>query len=201
MKKAIFLICFLLTQISFSYGQLRYTNHHEVGLLTYATSIGESGFSVLTNHGVALNPKVSLLLGTGVEYYPYDRFRYDVWTVPLTAGVRYLTNPEERSSFVVAADLGYGFAFSKDDESSNEISSGGIKVNPMLGWRWKLGQKRSWLQAGIGYQFQSIKLKSGAVTGRTPAFDVLPGYIPDQTISEKTSVDMQRIVLRVGFGF
>lgn len=201
MKKATFLICFLLTQISFSYGQLRYTNHHEVGLLTYATSIGQSGFSALTNHGVALNPKVSLLLGTGVEHYLYDRMEHKVWIVPITGGVRYLSKPEERSSFVVAGDLGYGLAFSKDDKSSNEISSGGIKVNPMLGWRWKLGEKRSWLQAGVGYQFQSIKLKAADNKGETINFDVIPGYIPNQTISGKTSVDMQRIVLRLGFGF
>ena len=84
-----------------------------------------------------------MLLGTGVEHYLYDRMEHKVWIVPITGGVRFLSKPEERSSFVVAGDLGYGLAFSKDDKSFNEISSGGIKVNPMLGWRWKLGQKRS----------------------------------------------------------
>lgn len=178
------------------YAQHRYINVNEVGVLVYGTGSEEAGFTALTAHGFRYKAGIEFLGTTGAEKYQFDRVN-TVWMLPISLGGNYVLKPAQRSSFFAGLQLGYGFAFLPKTES-NWTASGGLKVNPQVGWRWKLG-RRSLLQTAIGYQTQRVELKQkGAQQLQMDSY--IPGF-GSEVVAWERNVLMERLSLRLGFGF
>ncbi|GAB3569944.1 hypothetical protein GCM10027578_25320 [Spirosoma luteolum] len=126
-----------------------FVNYTEVGGLfgrvAYPTAVGSPNtivenkvsLSLLTFNGAQLTPRLAVGGIVGVDWYA------QALLLPVGAGLRYdLTRPgpvgtDQKSTHVfVLADVGYGLTWLDKASSGNELTRGGLMLNPGVGLRF-----------------------------------------------------------------
>lgn len=182
-----------------------YTNHNEVGAITYGPIFLETGFAVRTFHGLQFSDSYSLGLTLGASRYPVEG-EHKFWLVPLTVKNRYTLWPQHRASLFTDLDLGYGFGFlnAADERPSRRMEyTGGLAANPQIGLKIKGKESRHFWTIAAGYSYQRFGTKeyldlqsqqNAMISMPTPSWN-------DQDLIAIERYNLHRVTLMLGFGF
>lgn len=114
---------------------------------------GRNGVSIATIHGYTFNPYLMVGLGVSLDHYGYG----NVTAAPLFVSVRGLML-RNRWSPLYFLNAGGGAAWGNDYFylGTNSRTTGGIMINPGLGYHWHIG--RSAVLFSLGYKVQRARL-------------------------------------------
>jgi len=180
----------------------KFTHHTEVGILPYNLSFQEIGVTVQTFNGYRLNP--DLAIGATVSYDKYsvdDGFKYSV--LPVSLGIRYDFLEPKSTRMFAGLDAGYGFAWETDAFREGEVK-GGLRFNPEVGMKWKLGEGKFFMTLALGYQYQHFKAEYTSFYFRpflTGLMDQVDYYYSPKDYVETKDINAHRFSFKIGFGF
>ncbi|MEZ0485745.1 hypothetical protein [Fibrella aquatica] len=141
-----------------------FVNYTEVGGLfgrvAYPTIVG-SGAEVVENrlsltlqtfNGVLLRPRLAVGGVVGVDWYA------SALLMPVGAGIRYyLATPNDDNVQIFAsADVGYGITWLNKATSGNELTRGGLMLNPGIGLRFGKPSKAAFIMS-VSYKRQNVE--------------------------------------------
>lgn len=180
-----------------------YTNHTEIGTLSYGFYPGQVSFSASTFHGVEFHRNYAVGLTLGVDRLRVeDEFTF--WSMPIALRGRYTLNPERKTAFYGSVDIGYGLdVLNKEKRTENSLDTydGGILWNPQVGLRIKPVDKKMFFSFSVGYKYTTFDVKRyynfGGSTENPSLTQDLRGY---QVLREK-DYNLHRLLLMVGIGF
>ncbi|MGG5902006.1 hypothetical protein [Sphingobacterium daejeonense] len=199
-----FLMILVLTGMMFNSVHLlaqqnKFTNHTQGGLLAYNINFDEVGWSVQTFNGVQLNSNLAIGGTAGFEkILVNEMYKYSI--IPVAVGLRYDVPIPSLNKIFLAMDAGYGFAWEKKQFLEGEVK-GGLRVNPEIGVKFKVGEGKTFMTFGLGYLFQQFKSEY------TQDYSFRPGeaeyiiYYPIEDYLNKQDINAHRFTLKIGFGF
>lgn len=181
--------------------KMRYTNHTEMGVITYNLTFKEAGFNLQTFNGILLNP--DLAVGATVGYEEYSVENRNIFSVlPISAAVRYTFLEPSKTRMIAALDAGYGFAW-RNNYSGNDIETfGGLRLSPELGLKFNTGAGNTFFSFAVGYHYQIIK-----EDWSTKRDLIEPTYFseyisnPIGDYQNEVKMNVHRFSVKVGFGF
>lgn len=141
-----------------------YVNYTEVGGLfgrvSYPAWVGSPdevlenrvSLTLQTFNGVQVRPRLAAGGVVGIDWYS------GALLLPVGAGVRYdLAQPNDKNVRVfVSADVGYGLTWLNKATSGNELTRGGLMLNPSLGLRFGKPDKGAFLLT-VSYKRQNVE--------------------------------------------
>ncbi len=137
----------------------KFTNHNEIGVITYGPVFLESGLAIRSFNGIHVGDHYATGVTIEVSRFPVNEDR-KFWSVPLSAKGRYYFNPKRRISIFSDLDIGYNFTFlNGKNKIENEMYRyrGGLFVNPQLGLRLKSPHRDHFWTLSLGYRFQQFR--------------------------------------------
>lgn len=200
-----YLVAFILIfyGLSYSFGQNAYTNHTELGTLSYGLFPGQVGLSIRTFNGVELNRNYTVGLTVGLDKFRVED-ELDFWSLPLSAQGRYNLHSERKVSFYGSLDMGYGLGVlnkEKRTENDYQIYKGGFLWNPQVGIKINSNRESMYFSFSVGYKYHRIGTKYyyRPPDMESPTFgsDFLSGY---RSVWEK-NYDLHRLSFMFGIGF
>ncbi len=107
--------------------------------------------TIQTFNGVQLRPRLAVGGVVGVDWYA------NALLLPVGAGLRYdLTRVEQNGvNLFVSADVGYGLTWLDRASTGNELTKGGLMLNPGLGLRFGKPGKGAFLLS-LSYKRQTV---------------------------------------------
>ncbi len=107
--------------------------------------------TIQTFNGVQLRSRLAVGGIVGVDWYA------NALLLPVGAGLRYdLTRAEQKNvNLFVSADLGYGLTWLNKSSTGNELTKGGLMLNPGLGLRFGKPGKGGFLLS-LSYKRQTV---------------------------------------------
>ncbi len=140
-----------------------FVNYTELGGLfgrvAYPTGFGSPteqvenkvSLTIQTFNGVQLRPRLAVGGVVGIDWYA------NALLLPVGAGLRYdLTRAEQRSvNLFVSTDVGYGLTWLNKASTGNELTKGGLMLNPGFGLRFGKPGKGAFLLS-LSYKRQTV---------------------------------------------
>jgi hypothetical protein len=140
-----------------------FVNYTELGGLfgrvAYPTGFGSPteqvenkvSLTIQNFNGVQLRPRLAVGGVVGIDWYA------NALLLPVGAGLRYdLTRAEQRSvNLFVSADVGYGLTWLNKASTGNELTKGGLMLNPGFGLRFGKPGKGAFLLS-LSYKRQTV---------------------------------------------
>ncbi|RYF74269.1 MAG: hypothetical protein EOO39_08925 [Cytophagaceae bacterium] len=141
-----------------------FVNYTELGGLfgrvVYPTFAGSSNevvenkasLTLQTFNGVQVRPRLAVGGVVGVDWYA------GALLMPIGAGVRYdLARPNQKNVNVFAsADVGYGLTWLNKSSTGNDLTRGGLMVNPGIGLRFGKPDKGAFVMS-VSYKRQNAE--------------------------------------------
>jgi hypothetical protein len=142
-----------------------------------------ANLSLQTFNGFQVRKKTTVGLTTGFDMYS------SVVLVPVELGLRHVLfeKSEQGAKLQAGLDAGYGATFGASKNSYEDVS-GGILLNPSIGFKFPTKNGSAWL-VNFGYKYQYMEISQ--------KFDENDFY----NISSTETQNIKRFQLRVGFQF
>ena len=105
-----------------------------------------------TFNGVQVRPRLAVGGVVGVDWYA------TALLMPIGAGVRYdLARPNQKNvAIFAAADVGYGFTWLNKSSTGNNLTRGGLMLNPGVGLRFGKPDKGAFVLS-VSYKRQTVE--------------------------------------------
>ena len=105
-----------------------------------------------TFNGVQVRPRLAVGGVVGIDWYA------NALLMPVGAGVRYdLARPNQKNVAVfAAADVGYGFTWLNKSSTGNDLTRGGLMLNPGVGLRFGKPDKGAFVLS-VSYKRQTVE--------------------------------------------
>ena len=105
-----------------------------------------------TFNGVRLRPRLAVGGLVGIDWYA------NALLMPVGAGVRYdLARPNQKNVQVFAsADVGYGLTWLNKSSTGNDLTRGGLMLNPGIGLRFGKPDKGAFVMS-VSYKRQNVE--------------------------------------------
>ena len=105
-----------------------------------------------TFNGVQVRPRLAVGGVVGIDWYA------NALLMPVGAGVRYdLARPNQKNVAVfAAADVGYGFTWLNKSSTGNDLTRGGLMLNPGIGLRFGKPDKGAFVLS-VSYKRQTVE--------------------------------------------
>jgi len=142
-----------------------------------------ANLSLQTFNGFQVRKKTTVGITTGFDMYS------TAILVPVALGLRHIIYEKSQQGAKLQAglDIGYGATFG-NSQNSNEDVSGGILINPTVGFKFPTKNGSAWL-VNFGYKYQYMEISQ--------KFDENDFY----NISSTETQNIKRFQLRLGFQF
>ncbi|HEU5291839.1 MAG TPA: hypothetical protein VFU05_14415 [Cyclobacteriaceae bacterium] len=136
--------------------KIKYYNSFVSGIMTGSSEDADAkefSVSFTTVHGVKFSPGIKAGIGVGIDTY------YDLKVFPILLSVT-IDEEKRKHGFFVQVNGGYSFArYTEREQDFEEIdvhAQGGFMINPMIGYRMIIENKRIYVLAGYKYQVASL---------------------------------------------
>ena len=137
------------TELGGLFGRVAYPT--TVNGMPYEQVDNKISLTVQTFNGVLIHPRLAVGGVVGIDWYA------GALLLPVGAGLRYdLARPSEKNVRVFAiADVGYGLTWLNKASTGNELTRGGLMLNPGIGLRFGKPGKGAFVMS-LSYKRQTV---------------------------------------------
>lgn len=184
MRKIFLVFSIVILTVIAKAQNLPYVNQTDVGLLFGDEEL--RSFSIQTFSGVVIEKwKLQLGLVTGIDVYQ------QITLIPLAPSFKYFPFSNKKTNPFLSLNVGYAFSGLKKFDD-NQVSEGGLLINPSLGLRFKT-QRKAAFNFNLGY-----KTQKGTVITYTDNFSSPNPRLRNKVVDEYT---FKRVSMTLGISF